>query len=231
VANSSAALLALAVIGLLRSGRARVCWSFLAYLVALFLGNQLTVHWSATFYTPWFWMVKDAVYVTLLALVPLEIALLTFSGLPRARRRALFAMVSILAVSLWIWLFPVDELGYPYLAAIGVLAPRRYAMALWLFLAVITVAFWSRAPLHPFHRSLLVSFTLFVGTETWLLGSVGLLAASRPAYVGTYAVFQALDPLACAVTAGFWCWAAWRPEPSRALSPVVAGRLQPWAAA
>jgi hypothetical protein len=229
VGNLCAALMSLAVLGLLARRRARLCWTFLAYLLTLILGNCLTGWLPETFQTPWFWTVKTTVYAALRGLIALEIALLTFSGLPRARLRAELTLAAVLAVALGTTMLPGHVAGYPYLAMLGLVAPRGTAASLWLFLAVLAVAWWHRAPVHPFHRSLLVAFTLYLGTKTWLLGLVGMAAGSRPAYLSAYAYLEAIDPLAFAVTAGFWTWAAWRPEPERALSPAVARRLQPWA--
>ena len=230
VANLSALLMAAAAAGLLARRRARLCWSFLAYLVALILGNQLTVWFPDTFHSPGFWIAKTVVYDALLSLIALEIALLAFSGLPRARLRAEMMLALILLVFLGIGMLPTTSVGYPYLAMLGLVAPRGTAACLWLFVAVMGIAVWHRAPMHPFHRALLLAFSLYLGMETWLLGLVGIAAASRPAYMAAYAYLEALDPLAFAVTAGFWAWAAWRREPKAVLSPAVAHRLQPWAA-
>jgi len=231
VANLSAALMAAAAAGLLARRRARLCWSFLAYLLAMILGNQLAAWLPETFHSHWFWTAKMSVYGALRSLIALEIALLTFSALPRARLRAELVLALVLAVSAGVGMLATASVGYPYLAMLGLVAPRGSAASLWLFVAVLAVALWHRAPIHPFHRSLLLAFTLYLGTATGLLGLVGLAASSRPAYLAAYAYLEALDPLAFAVTAGFWTWAAWRREPATALSPAVASRLQPWAAA
>lgn len=230
VANLSALLMALTAAGLVVRQRARLCWSFLAYLLVVIVGTLLAVWVPDPFFSQGFWIGKKAIYGLLRSLVALEIVLLTFSGLPRARRRAELMLALVLAVHLVVGMLPSAAPAYPYLTALGVTAPRGGAASLWLFVAVILIAVWHRAPVHSFHRSLLLTFTLYLGTETWLLGLVGMAGASRPAYQAAYAYLEALDPLAFAVTAGFWTWAAWRLERATALSPAVASRLQPWAA-
>jgi hypothetical protein len=172
---------------------------------------------------------KRTVYNGLQALIALEIAILTFSGLPRARVRVELLLLVVLGVALIADLLP-QATGYPYLAMLGFVAPRGVATSLWLFVSVLAAAAWYRAPVHPFHRSILLAFTLYLGLETFLLKLVGMAAASRPAYLAAHAYLEALDPLAFAVTAGFWTWTAWRAEPATALSPAVASRLQPWVA-
>jgi hypothetical protein len=230
VANLSALLMALTAAGLLLRRRARLCRSFLAYLLIVTVGTLLAVWIPDPFFTQWFWIGKKAVYAVARSLIALEIVLLTFSGLPRARRRAEFLLGLVLAAHLVVAWLPGSAPAYPYLTALGVVAPRGGAASLWLFVAAMLIAAWHRAPVHAFHRQLLLTFTLYLGTETWLLGLIGVAADSRPAYLAAYSYLEALDPLAFAVTAGFWTWAAWRAEPVTALSPAVATRLQPWAA-
>lgn len=230
VANLSALLMALTAAGLMLRRRARLCRSFLAYLLIVIAGTLLAVWIPDPFFTQWFWIGKKAVYGVVRSLMALEIVLLTFSGLPRARRRAELLLGLVLAAHLFVAWLPGSAAAYPYLTALGIAAPRGGAASLWLFVAVMVIAAFYRAPVHPFHRKLLLTFTLYLGTETWLLGLVGMAAESRPAYLSAYAYLEALDPLAFAVTAGFWAWAAWRAETAPALSPAVATRLQPWAA-
>jgi hypothetical protein len=230
VGNLSLALILMALTGLLTRRRARLCWTFLVYLLAMAVGNQLVFWRPDVFQTHGFWTAKATAYAVLRTLIALEIGLLTFSAMPRARRRAELVLGAVLVIALAVAVQPAVADGYTYLVMLGVVAPRLTATSLWLFAAVLGVAYWHRAPVHPFHRSLLLAFTLYLGAATWLLGVVGLAAASRPAYLAAYAYLEALEPLAFAVTAGFWTWAAWRPEPRVALSPAVAHRLQPWAA-
>ena len=228
VACLCAVLVAGTAAGLLVRGKARLCRSFFAYLLVVVATSQLAV-WVPTPFFSWrFWILRQTTYDVLRALIALEIALLTFSDMPLARRRAEWVLGGVLVLALAVALLPTQT-GHPYLAALGVVAPRGTATSLWLFLGVLAVAFWYRAPVHPLHRSLLLSFTLYLGAATWLLGLVGLAAKSRPAYLAAHAYLSALEPLAFGVTAGFWAWAAWRTQPARALSPAVAERLQPWA--
>lgn len=235
VANLSALLMALTAAGLIARRRARLCRSFLAYLLVVTAGTLLAVWLPDPFFSPWFWIGKKAAYGILRSLIALEIMLLTFSALPRARRKAELTLALVLAAHLVVAWLPYTEPNgttppYPYLTALGIAAPQGGAASLWLFVAVMLIAVWHHAPVHPFHRQLLLTYTLYLGLETWLLGLVGMAGSSTAEYQAAYAYLAALDPLAFAVTAGFWTWAAWRLEPATALSPAVASRLQPWAA-
>ena len=55
------ALLAL-IAGIVWRGRARLCWSFALYALAILLGNILVSLWPSRFLTPSFWMLKQGVY-------------------------------------------------------------------------------------------------------------------------------------------------------------------------
>jgi hypothetical protein len=228
VSTVSASLVALAAVGLVSRHRARLCWTFFFYLVVLVVGNRLPIWRPDTFHTPAFWTVKIAVYSAMQALIALEITLLTFSGLPRARRRAELSLGFVLCIALGATLLP-ESSSYPYLTMLGVVAPRDSTTSLWLFVAVLVLAWRYRAPVHPFHRKLLLAFTAYLGTEVYLLKLVGLAASSRPEYLAAFRYLEVLDPLAFLATAAFWAWWAWRPEVPSVLGRVVAERLQPWA--
>ena len=230
VANLGAALLLLAAAGLLVTRRARLCRSFLAYLLVVTAGSLLATWIPHVFFTQWFWIAKKGIYGIFRGLIALEVVLLTFSEMPRARRRAELLLGLVLAVHLGVALLPKGPAD-PYLLALGVSAPQQDTASLWLFVAAMLIAMWHRAPVHPFHRGLLLTFTLYLGFETWLLGLLGLAGgSSRSAYLAAYSYVAAINPLAYALTAGFWTWSAWRAEPATSLSPAVASRLQPWAA-
>jgi hypothetical protein len=230
VSALSATLVALTIGGLLARNRARLSWAFLFYLVAVFIGNRLSAWNPDRFQTPAFWILKTTAYQALQALVALEIALLTFSELPRARRRTEVFILLVLGTALVAALLP-ETSSYPYLNVLGIAAPRGATTSLWLFVAVTLMAVRHRAPVHPFHRRLLLAFTVSLGIETLLLKLVGLAADSRPAYLAAYKYLEALDPLCFAMTAGFWAWSAWKAERPTGLGPRVAERLQPWAEA
>lgn len=223
VSDLVALLLVVTVAGILARGRARFCWSFLVYLVAVLVGNRLTTWWPARFYEPGFWALKSVVYQSLTVLVAVEVGLLTFDRAPRVRLRILGGMAVVataaIAVAVWPTLWP----SRPDLALLGVLAPRGNTIALWLFALVVGLAGWHRFPLHPYHRAILVGRTVYLTFDVIVLASLGARADSAVAY----AFLSALDPLAFAAVASTWAWAAWRPL---ALPGGAIAQLQPWAA-
>lgn len=220
VSHLAATLLLVTIVGVLVRGRGRLCWTFLVYLVAVFLGNRLTTWWPEQFYTRGFWTFKSVVYTALDWAIALEVGLLTFAVAPRARRRALALMgVVALAGLAAALLLPATTGGY--LHVLGVLAPTVETGALWLLLAVIGVASWHSLPLHPYHRAIVFGRALYLTFDVVILALLGGAGSAR-----THDYLAALDPLAFAASVGLWAWAAWRPLEERS---GVIGKLQPWA--
>lgn len=222
----AAVLLAATLLGLLARGRLRLGWSFAAYLSSALVCNRLYRLWPEEFYTPAFWSLKTALYASLRALLAVELALLTFSALPRARARALGLLAVILAATAALSLAPLR--GHPDLDAVGVLGPRLQVAGLWMLAVTPLLAARYRVAVHPLHRSILVGLGLYLVVYAGMLAGVGLAAEARPAYLAAYARLNAVDPLVYVASVGVWAWAAWRP-PLRAASPVMR-ILQPWAA-
>jgi len=218
LADFNALLLAMLFLGLLTQRRYRLCWSFLAYVAAVFLGNRLVVTWPEIFFTRWFASLKEAVYALLKLSIAAELGLLTFSRLPRARRLFLSVIAVLTILAALAQLAPSSMPGH----WARVLNPRGQASVLCLLASTIVLAAFYRVPFHPFHRSLLLGFGLYLFAYT---GSLTLLKEWGPS---AYPYYAALDPAAYAASLCVWILAAWRPAP--ALSP--AGRhLQPWAEA
>ena len=101
VVLSHAVKLALVAVlaGLVARGRARLCWSFAAYLVAILVGNSLASLWPSRFYTPGFWVLKQAAYDVLKMAVALELAWRAFEKFPGAMRTARGTLLALLAAS------------------------------------------------------------------------------------------------------------------------------------
>jgi hypothetical protein len=230
IADLTACLLLVAICGLFVRGRARLSWAFLAYLVAVFLGNRLVTWWPDRFWNYYFYQGKEATYASLTVLAAFEIALLTFAMFPVARRRATLAMLAVLVLSLAAADLHLDGAAFAWLRSLGLLTPGGQAGRLWLFVIPALVATYYRVPLHPFHRSVLAGFALYLAGYCCLLGFVEANSGTgRSAYLEAQAYLRALDPIAFAASVGVWTWAALRaPRSADAVAPVLR-ELQPWA--
>lgn len=213
-----AVLLATTLLGLLLHRRDRMCRSFAAYCAAVICTEQLLVLWPETFFTFQFYSLKEGLYGLMATTVAFEIALLTFSEFPRARRLIMWGLGALLVLGVVVMFLPHGVAGP--VAWMTVLTPRWQGVILALFLALPLAAAYYRVPVHPFHVGIIWGFTLYLGAYT------GALTLVRELGPGAYPLYAALDPAAYAASVGVWVWAAWRRGPE--LSP-EARRLQPWA--
>jgi hypothetical protein len=199
------ALLAL-LAGILWRGRARQCWSFLAYVLAILLGNILVSFWPSRFFTPSFWVLKQGVYDALKMAIALELAWRAFGAFPGAMRTARAVILTLLGLStvtlavltpsssfrtLWEW------------------QPGTSAAALWLLTATAVLVVWYQVPVHEWQRAIML------GLAPYLLVFVALLGLLQRHG------WMAKKPIATAETLAylglilFWTWAAWRREAAR----------------
>ena len=60
--------------GIVVRSRARLCWSFAAYVAAVLAGNTLASLWPERFHTQSFWVLKQGAYDALKMAIALELA-------------------------------------------------------------------------------------------------------------------------------------------------------------
>jgi hypothetical protein len=204
--------------GILLRRRYRLCWSFAAYVLAVFVGDRLTRSWPVTFDTAAWWTTKEMLYGWLKVVVVSEIGLLTFARLQRAQRFLWRLLQGLVLLGLLAQLAPAAAthgLAIPW----GSLA-RGQASVLCLLAAVVMLAARYQVPLHPYHRGVLVGFALYLFVYT------SAIAVLRELGAPAYRIFLAMDPTAYAATMGLWIWTSWRRDPV----PTPAARiLHPWA--
>lgn len=217
VADASVALMVVALLGLLVTGRLGLCWAFGAYLTACVICNRLIVWWPEQFWTPGFWGFKEALYAALRALVAVEIAGRTFRPFPRAWRRAVAALVLIAGLTAaGVWWAPGHQQGHAYAAMLGLVSPRNGAGSLWLFIVTAALAYWHSIPLDATRKAITLGFCLYLGFSGPLLSLVATYDRAA------YPLLSTLDPIAFGASAGLWAFSVWRPalatvpEPARA---------------
>lgn len=220
LANLNSALLLVLIVGLVARKRYRLCWSFAAYVLLVFLSDRLIIGWPERFDTWRFWLFKETLYWCLKLAVAAEIGLLTFSQLPRVRRFFAAGLAVLAAAAALAQLAPAAPRPGDELVWVSIASPRGQASILVVFAAVVGLAAHYRIPVHPFHRGILLGFGLYLVVYT------GTLTMLREWGVAFYPWFQALDPAAYASTVGVWAWTAWRRVPELTAG---ARRLQPWA--
>jgi len=212
VALSHAVKLALVAVlaGLVVRGRARLCWSFAAYLAAILVGNSLTSLWPSRFYTPGFWVLKQAVYDALKMAVALELAWRAFEAFPGAMRTARRALVALLGASTIVLAVFTPPSSY---ATLWDWQPSSVTAALWLLTATALLVVWYQVPVHEWQRAIML------GLAPYLLVFVIVLdLLKRHGWPALHATAGVVDSAAYLSLLAFWIWAAWRRDPSPPLA-------------
>jgi hypothetical protein len=146
-------LLAAVLVVLLRRGRYRYCHMFAVYLGTQLLLN-VTYLIAPSVFDSWnVWAIKESIYAGIRMALLVEIAMLVFRALPRARARAqlLFLITAgVLCVAL---LWPYDTHGVTRFALD--LTGRFAYVTIWSLIGILMLVTWHRVPLHPLHKALL----------------------------------------------------------------------------
>jgi hypothetical protein len=222
VANLAAVGVAAALVGLLVRERARLCWSFTAYLALALVTNRLVVWWPARFHTWGFWSAKETLSGALVAGIVLELAWVAFAGWPRARQ---FTLLFVLAVVGLTGAAVADLAGDASRQGWIRLVAATQTGPVWAAFALVAVRHWYMLPMHAWHRTVTLGIVLYGGVYAALLG---LVAQYGPT---AYTYLAALDPVLYVATVVLWVLAAWRPEERTSLSTEARRELQPWARA
>jgi hypothetical protein len=196
----------------------RYCYFFAAYLAAQLAVNVIQIVRRASFESWNAWMAKEALYALLRVSILVELSLLIFRTLPRARRRV-YVLLSITALVLLAVLSRRYDTTSPYTLAKDITSRCDYVTA-WGLIALLVLVVWYRLPLHPFHKAILHGML-------WLLlahfaAVYGAKFAGGPLAGHLYNTVQ----IAILVV---WLRAAWRLDPVWEFEETVVIRyLQPW---
>jgi hypothetical protein len=222
IAHAVKVLVLVTLAGIVARHRARLCWSFVAYLAVVLAGNSLVSFWPARFFTGWFWMLQQALYDALKMGIAVELAYRTFQAFPGAQataRRVLFVL--LLSTSLAAIGVPRDS-SYP--AVFVELEPRVLTGTIWLLNGLALLVIWYRVPLHAYHKAILLGFV------PYLLIFTTLLRLLQHYGWQVLPVVQSAEPAAYMLMVAWWAYAAWQPETASEASPAVIDVLQPWRA-
>ncbi|HXY38350.1 MAG TPA: hypothetical protein VEQ10_01695 [Vicinamibacteria bacterium] len=206
VAHAAKVVLLALLAGILWRGRARLCWSFVLYVVALLVGNAVVSLWPSRFWTPSAWLLKQWIYDALKMAVVAELAWRAFRRFPGAARTGQAIILALLVPST-LALAPLG-LAHPYAAAWEWQA--HVATALWLLAAAALIVVWHQTPSAQWWQRAII-----MGLAP-LLVYAGLFALLLPqgwALSRSVAVVEAFVSLGLFI---FWTWAAWRGETARA---------------
>lgn len=198
------ALLAL-LVGLVGRRRARLCWSFPAYALAILVGNSLATFWPDRFYTPEFWVLKQGVYDILKMAVALELAWRAFEAFPGARRTARLVLLALLATSTLVLGGLTPPSSY---ADLWVWQPGTATAALWLLTATALLVVWYQVPVHEWQRAIMLGIVPYL-----LLFVMTLDLLRRHGWHALHAGAGILDSVAYFALLVYWNRVVWRRDP------------------
>ena len=212
--------LAVVLVGVLRRGLHRRCWSFLVYLLAVLiygcaeLAGTLfyqvrNLEWPQWFWSWEFWHFQQ----TALELVKLAVAVelgvrvvAAFPGTWRLARALLGAALLTTTAAVTLGVAP----QHPLLAS----------GTIWLFATVSLVAILFNLPLHAWYRAILAGFVPYLFVFSTLQSILSRRGISLAETIGR------IDQVAYVALVGWWVYAAWRAEESVPdVSPAVMRRL------
>lgn len=220
VANLVRTAVLLIIVGLLIRKRGHLCWSFVAYLGAILVGNSLASFWPERFLTQSFYILKSSVYNILKLCVAAELTYHVFRSFPGALARARMVLAPILAlVAVGIISVPT---GADYQDIVTRYNPQVQTGVIWLLSATAVLAVWFNIPLHFLHRAVLLGFSSYLivfATLDNILRSFGFRRMLD--------LINMVDAYAYLALVGWWAFTAWRSDEAYEVAPVRTPTLVP----
>lgn len=193
------------LVGLLRSGRWRLIYSFTAYVVLILTLGPLQT-WLPERFNNWvYWSYKQTAYDIAKLALAVELAARVCQHFPGARaytNRGL--LVVLLAIGAGLAWHPWTS--DPVLAWAAEIRARAAIGTLWLLAISVVTATHFRLPVHPFQMGVLV------GMGAYLAVFGALLRLLQMRGWAAYDLWARLDPLAYALLAAWLAWVAWRKD-------------------
>ena len=205
--------------GILWRRRAHLCWTFVAYLLAVLVTNVLFSIWPEQFYRRWFWILQQGIIDALKMGIAVELCLRTFQAFPRASataRRVL--LVLLLATGAALVGMPARSIEDMVLLE---WQPRVLTGTIWLMNGLALLITWYRVPVHTYHKAVLLGFVPYL-----LVFTTAVSLFKHHGWLGS--IHESAEPMAFVVLLSFWAWAAWRPDTQPDVPPALVRRLQPW---
>ncbi len=207
LAHANRLALLVLLVGLVVRGRARLCWSFPAYGLAILVGNSLATFWPDRFYTPSFWVLKQGVYDILKMAVALELAWRAFAAFPGALRTARLVLLALLAVSTLALGALTPSSTY---ADLWTWEPGTATAAIWLLTATALLVVWYQVPVHAWPRAIMLGFVPYLLVFVLALDLVKRHGWPDPSSASI------LDSAAYLALLLFWNRVVWRRDPAEA---------------
>jgi hypothetical protein len=212
--------LAVVLVGVLRRGLYRRCWSFLVYLLAMVIYSSAGfaammlysvpgLEWPQWVWSWEFWHFQQTAFELVKLALAVELGVRVVAAFPgtwRLARALLSAALLTTTVAVTFGAAP----QHPLLAT----------GTIWLFAAVSLVVIVFNLPLHAWYRALLAGFVPYL----FVFSTLQSILARRGYDLAT--TLGSIDQAAYLALVGWWAYAAWRAEEDVTdISPVLLRRL------
>jgi len=212
--------LAVVLIGILRRGLHRRCWSFLVYLLAVLIYGSAELagmmaynipglEWPQWFWSWEFWHFQQTTFEVVKLALAVELGVRVVAAFPgtwRLARTLLGAALMTTTAAVTLGAAP----QHPLLAS----------GTIWLFAAVSVVVVVFNLPLHAWYRALLAGFVPYLFVFSTLQSILSRRGNALAETIGS------IDQVAYLALVGWWIYAAWRAEETVPdVSPAVLQRL------
>ena len=150
-----------ALAGLARRGRLRLCWSIAAYMLAQVVIGSLILLDPAHFYRAGFYVQKEALLDVLQLCMAVELVWRVFRAFPGARARARIVLAPIVALTALAMISMPS--GTTVQAIVFGYQPHIALGTIWLLASAMLLAAWFVLPVHALHRAVLQGLTMYLG--------------------------------------------------------------------
>jgi hypothetical protein len=212
--------LAVVLIGVLRRGLHRRCWSFLVYLLAVLIYTSAELVGTIFYRVPglawpqwlwsWeFWHFQQTAFELVKLALAVELGIRVVAAFPGTWRLAR----TLLGAALLTTTAAVTLGGAPQ-------HPLLATGTIWLFAAVSVVVVLFNLPLHAWYRALLAGFVPYLFVFSTLQSILSRRGYALAETIGS------IDQVAYLALVGWWVYSAWRDEERVPdVSPAVMRRL------
>jgi hypothetical protein len=196
-------LMTLVAVGLFRSGRARECLAFTAYInLATTFGFGIVAF--PAWYTPEVFVVKQGIYDTLILGMAIELSIKVFGAFRGVAQtiRAQLAAAVIVSTAL-VFLSTPEDASYSNLARYQ---PAISTAGIWCLAFVGLLIVWYQIPVPSFSRAIILGYVPYLLVFVVCVDLIGRLGWGAIEGINT------ANAVAYDAVAAYWVHAAWRKD-------------------
>lgn len=197
------ALLTGLLVILVRTGKARQCFTFSAYVAVVVMVGVLIFIFPAG-YTPEAYQVKQGIYDSLLFGMAIELSIKAFAAFRGVAQRVRLLLASTVLVStVIVFLLTPGKAAYTDIARYQ---PGITTAGIWCLAFVAMLIVWYQIPVPTFTRAIILGYVPYLVIFVVYIDLIGRLGW------GVLPQLNVLNAVAYDAAAGYWVYSAWRKD-------------------